>query len=83
MSVTITRRVQFNGCGICGKATLEQALATAPPLDDPIEIEAALFQTLPERLRRHQAVFDETVLLLGQHKAHYPPVTPEELRQGP
>lgn len=49
-----------SSCGICGKATLEQVLATAPPLDDPTQIDAGLFGTLPERLRRGQAVFDET-----------------------
>ncbi len=47
-------------CGICGKATLENVLATAPPLDDPSTFPAAYFRGLPERLREAQVVFAET-----------------------
>jgi FdhD protein len=47
-------------CGICGKATLENALLTAPPLDDASVFPAAFFDCLPERLREEQAVFEET-----------------------
>ena len=46
--------------GVCGKATLENALATAAPLDDPARIEASLLLALPERLRAAQRGFDET-----------------------
>jgi FdhD protein len=49
-----------SSCGVCGKATLENALATAPPLDDPARIEASLLLALPERLRAAQRAFDET-----------------------
>jgi FdhD protein len=49
-----------SSCGVCGKATLENALATAPPLDDPARIEASLLLELPERLRAAQRAFDET-----------------------
>ena len=31
-----------SSCGVCGKATLENALATAPPLDDPRALRAAV-----------------------------------------
>ena len=47
-------------CGICGKATIENALRTAPPLDDPIRFPAALFAELPGRVRSAQRVFDAT-----------------------
>jgi FdhD protein len=49
-----------SSCGVCGKATLENALATAAPLDDPAQIEASLLLALPERLRAAQYAFDET-----------------------
>ena len=49
-----------SSCGVCGKATLEDALATAPPLDDPARIEAHVLIALPERLRAAQPAFDET-----------------------
>ena len=47
-------------CGICGKATIENALSTAPPLDDPARFPATLFAELPGRLRTAQRVFDAT-----------------------
>jgi len=49
-----------SSCGVCGKATLENALASAPPLDDPTRIDAEVLTALPERLRATQPIFDET-----------------------
>ncbi len=49
-----------SSCGVCGKATLENALAAAPPLDDPTRVAAPVLLALPERLRSAQHVFDET-----------------------
>ena len=49
-----------SSCGICGKATIEQALVAAPPLDDPARFPAAFFEALPERARAAQAVFART-----------------------
>ena len=49
-----------SSCGVCGKATLENALATAPPLDDPTRLRASLLTGLPGQLRAAQPVFDET-----------------------
>jgi FdhD protein len=54
-----------SSCGICGKASVEQALATAPPLVDLLHLEGRLFRALPERLREGQAVFAETGGLHG------------------
>jgi FdhD protein len=45
---------------VCGKATLESALAAAAPLDDPARFPAALFPALPERLRAAQCGFEAT-----------------------
>lgn len=49
-----------SSCGICGKATIESALATAPPLDDAARVTTETLYALPDRLRAAQAVFDET-----------------------
>lgn len=62
LDVEALRRNLFasSSCGVCGKATLENALATAPPLTDPARFPAALLHALPERLRAAQPLFEET-----------------------
>lgn len=54
------RLVASASCGVCGKASLEDALAVAPPLDDPARFDAELLYELPARLRAAQRVFDAT-----------------------
>jgi FdhD protein len=49
-----------SSCGVCGKATIENAMDTAPPLTDVRRIAATTFYSLPDRLRAEQAVFDAT-----------------------
>ena len=49
-----------SSCGICGKATIENVLATAPPVDDECSISAATLTRLPDLLRAGQPVFDRT-----------------------
>jgi FdhD protein len=49
-----------SSCGVCGKATLENALATAEPLRDTTRVGASILVALPERLRSAQHAFDET-----------------------
>lgn len=49
-----------SSCGVCGKATLENALAAAPPLDDPACFDAAFFAGLPAALGRAQPAFART-----------------------
>ncbi len=49
-----------SSCGICGKATLESALAAAPPLLDDARFEATFFAGLESRLRATQAAFERT-----------------------
>jgi FdhD protein len=49
-----------SSCGICGKATLDNALATAPPLEDPARFAPDFFYALPDRLARAQVTFAET-----------------------
>ena len=39
-----------SSCGVCGKATIENALAVAPPLDDVARFAPAFFRGLAERL---------------------------------
>ena len=43
-----------SSCGVCGKATIENALACAPPLDDPARFAAALFPRCPSGSRAAQ-----------------------------
>jgi FdhD protein len=54
-----------SSCGVCGKASLEQALVCAPPLTDAARFPAAFFSALPARLRAAQRVFDATGGLHG------------------
>jgi len=54
-----------SSCGVCGKATLANVLATAPPLDLQLTVSAQVLYRLPERLREAQAMFDVTGGLHG------------------
>lgn len=54
-----------SSCGVCGKASLEQVLASAPPLTDAARFSAAFFAALPAKLRAAQRVFDATGGLHG------------------
>ncbi len=47
-------------CGVCGKASLDAALAVAPPLDDAARFPAAWFAPLPDRLAAAQPAFART-----------------------
>ncbi len=49
-----------SSCGICGKATLENVLRDAPPLDDPARFAPGFFYGLPGRLAEAQPVFSRT-----------------------
>jgi len=49
-----------SSCGICGKATLENVLAAAPPLLDAARFDVGFFQGLPERLEASQPAFSRT-----------------------
>jgi FdhD protein len=47
-------------CGICGKATIENALAIAKPLDDSARFSRSFFAKLMERMRSAQPGFERT-----------------------
>ena len=51
-----------SSCGVCGKASMEAVrVAPAQALPPPAPLlDAATLYTLPERLRAHQAVFEQT-----------------------
>lgn len=49
-----------SSCGVCGKATIENALRTAPPLDDHTRFDAGMLYALPDKLRSSQEVFEQT-----------------------
>ena len=51
-----------SSCGLCGKASIEavRTLSAYSVADDPLQIEAALLATFPDRLREQQDVFEKT-----------------------
>ncbi len=49
-----------SSCGICGKATIANALASAPPLVDASRFESEFFPPLPQRLQAAQPAFAAT-----------------------
>ena len=49
-----------SSCGVCGKATIESALAASPPLEDPVRIDARLVASWPRALGAAQPLFDRT-----------------------
>ena len=51
-----------SSCGLCGKASLDAVRTSArwSVADDPLRVDPAVLQVLPERLRAAQEVFDRT-----------------------
>jgi FdhD protein len=49
-----------SSCGVCGKATLDNALRTRGPLQSSLIVSRAVIAALPERLRASQPVFAST-----------------------
>ncbi|MEM7413046.1 MAG: formate dehydrogenase accessory sulfurtransferase FdhD [Myxococcota bacterium] len=49
-----------SSCGLCGKATIDNALAVAPPLEDDAAFHAAWLTSLPVQLERAQRGFART-----------------------
>jgi len=49
-----------SSCGICGKATIESVLSGAPPLQNPIRVNAEYLLDLPDRMRSLQSTFERT-----------------------
>jgi FdhD protein len=49
-----------SSCGICGKATIEAALAHGPPVHAPLQVTASVLSSLPAALRVEQSAFDAT-----------------------
>jgi FdhD protein len=54
-----------SSCGVCGKASIETAMATAGPVTSDATIAIDVLRSLPDRLRSEQPVFDRTGGLHG------------------
>lgn len=56
------RRNMFasSSCGVCGKASIERAMATCGPVADAVRLTPGQLYALPDRLRAKQAGFDST-----------------------
>lgn len=52
--------VANSSCGICGRVTLESLATRAAPLTVTCSLDGGVLAQLPEALRRHQRVFDQT-----------------------
>lgn len=51
--------ISNSSCGLCGKATVEALSAQIEPLS-PRPIDAAILQTLPDKMRAEQSIFSQT-----------------------
>jgi len=49
-----------SSCGVCGKATIEAALATGAPLEQGPTVSPSALYAMPARLREGQRAFDQT-----------------------
>jgi len=49
-----------SSCGICGKATIEAAMACTSRVKEGVEVDASTLYRMPAALRRQQSTFDET-----------------------
>jgi FdhD protein len=49
-----------SSCGVCGKATIENALSTAGPIEDAARFDASFLSSLEQRLRAEQNIFEHT-----------------------
>ena len=57
----LTRHVfASSSCGLCGKASIESVHQHFPPLTSRRTVAARILASLPERMRRAQATFDQT-----------------------
>jgi FdhD protein len=60
------QRYANSSCGLCGRATVDHAIRTLPPLDSDLVVDRSLITRLPEALRAAQPVFSRTG---GNHAA--------------
>jgi FdhD protein len=49
-----------SSCGICGKATQDRILQHFPPITTQINVSIDILCSLPEKLRKQQAIFQQT-----------------------
>lgn len=49
-----------SACGVCGKSALENLQVRCKPLESGFTVDAAMISSLPDKLRKSQALFDST-----------------------
>jgi len=49
-----------SSCGVCGKGALDAVAVHAPPVESPLQVQASLLASLPDRLREAQPTFERT-----------------------
>jgi FdhD protein len=54
------QRYANSSCGLCGRATIDHAIRTLPPLRSDLVVQRSLIARLPEALRAAQPVFSRT-----------------------
>ncbi|MFO0634093.1 MAG: formate dehydrogenase accessory sulfurtransferase FdhD [Nannocystaceae bacterium] len=54
-----------SSCGVCGKASIDAAMACAAPIDDAVSLSIDTLRALPQRLQSGQATFAATGGLHG------------------
>lgn len=54
------QRYASSSCGLCGRGSIESVLHNAPPFDHAPPLRQSVLQSLPERLRAAQTVFQTT-----------------------
>jgi FdhD protein len=62
LDLALLRRGTYasSSCGVCGKATIEATLVSAPPIPAGAVVSSEILFALPDRLRQAQAAFEIT-----------------------
>jgi FdhD protein len=57
---TRNQRYSNSACGICGRASIDEVVKLSPPFESAPMVSAMVVQSLPDKLRAAQSVFEKT-----------------------